>query len=297
MTPAVARAHAAKVAAFEARVVAAGTGKLDDKLGACVDALNLYAKTGRGDPAAEKRARKVLARSLHTLGLDVGKSIKPLLADGVKVFADGERVTVDPLDDDLIKTTLRKVDAKVKGKAKVLAFDVITGRAPLRTDAQIRDLAARIMAVGAPAEAASSAVAVRTAALASVKAADGSPLVWMAQPGCCGHCASMAGAVRRQEGDVFVPRLRVVDRPLPWAEDGVEAPPLHDHCRCVLVPASAGLADALAKNAARDVATGKVGHMSAPAKARAARRLLRSRAPLTPAAAKKAAALAKAAGI
>lgn len=295
--PTASRAHAAKVAAFEAKVVAAATGKLDDKLGGIVDALHVYAKTGRGNPAAEAKARKALARSLHRLGLDVGKSVRPLLADGVRVFADGERVTVNPLDDDLIASSLRKVDAKVRGKAKTLAFDIVTGRVPMRTDVQIRDLAARIMAVAAPAEATASAVAVRTAALASLKAADGSPLVWLTQPGCCGHCAGMAGSVRGPRDDVFVPRLRIVDHPLPWAEDGIEAPPLHDSCRCVLVPASAGLASALAKNAARDVAMGKVGYMSAPAKARAARRLLRSRAPLNPAAARKAAALARAAGI
>lgn len=249
-------------------------------------------------------AREVQARDrvLSSAGASrlVDEALTLVRASGLEfppAYGRGEGVDVDPLRDDLIAETVRGVDGKVRGKAESLASDIVTGRIPMRTDVQVRDLAARVMAVAAPAEAAASMVAVRTAALVSQQVADGAPLAWMTQPGCCGHCAGMAGSVQDRDSGLFLPRLMIVDHPLQWAENGIEAPPLHDYCRCVLVPATTGLANALARNAVRDVALGRVGHMSAPAKARAARRLLRSRAPLTPALARKAAALAKAAGI
>lgn len=290
------RAHALHVAAFEAQVTAAGAGRLGGQLGGFADMLRAQAKSVRGDSAAQMRLQRALARQLRQIDPVVAASIRPLLADGVTTLANGEQVSVDPLADDLIRDQLRRVDAKIRVKARRLAADVADGRAPARTDAQIRDLAARIEAVASPAEAAASMVAVRIAALASIESANGRRLVWTTQSGCCGHCTGMSGAIRTKEG-LFHPRLRLADKALPWVAGGVKAPPLHDFCRCVLTPEAPGLADALARAAVRDVAAGRVGHLSAPAKARAARRLLRSRAPLTPAAARSAEKLAKAAGL
>lgn len=291
-----AAARARNVADLEEQIVQAATADLDARLGAIADSLRAQAPAWRADPALAKRGRRALAAELRGLRPHVADSVWPRIAAGIHLDADGRAVHVEPLSDVLVRQILRRVDAKVRAKARVAAKVIAEDR--LATDVQVRHAAERIIAVGSPADAAASAVAVRSATLVAVQSAGGRPVTWVCQPLCCGHCAGMAGSVSIAATGRFLPKLHVVDNPLPWVEDpdGVDGPPLHDHCRCVLVPADPGLAAALAKNAASAVAEGKVGYLSEAAKARAARRLLRARAPLNPAVRRRAANLARTAG-
>lgn len=289
--PAAVTSRSNRVAAFEEQAVRQATRALDAKLGEIADTIRVNAAKWAADPAEAMRGRRAVAAQLRALRPQVAATVRPLISRGVSVGAAGKTVTVDPLADDLVKQVMREADAKVRAKARAAAA-TLTSRKSLRTAVQARNLADRVMAVGSPAEAAASTVAVRTVDLAGAAAAGDTPRVWVTHGGCCAHCAGFSGSVARP-GGMFHPRLKIADHPLPWVSGGVKGPPLHDGCTCVAVRESTGLADALAKATAREVATGKTGYLSAPAKARAAKRLLRARAPLTPDARKKATRLAR----
>lgn len=269
----------------------AAVAQLDDLLGTLVDLLRYAAKQWLGNSTTEATARRAIADRLRRLSPHTAAAVRPLLAGGARIVVDGRRVTVNPLDDPLIQETLKNVDAKVRIKARLAAADLATGRAPLRTDRQIRDFTERIMNVGSPAEAASVVIATRTAALAAIEAAGDTLLAWRTHPNRCKRCAAYAGSVARP-GDIFRPRYHLASQ-FPWAVNGIDMPPLHDHCRCFLEPAHPALVRRMIKEATRNTAEGKASHLSAPAKARATRRLLRTRTPLTPASARKAATLAR----
>lgn len=266
----------ARIAALEDRTVRAAVAQLDAQLQAIADDLRAQAPTWAGDPAAAMRGRRALAARVRRVRPGVAAVVRGALDDAVRAGAGGVDVTLTPRDDPLVDHVLRTVDAAVRAKASTVARLLTT--APVRTDVQTRNLAERVLAVASPGEAGASAAVVRAADLGSA-AAVGGPRTWVTQPGCCAHCAGFAGSVAAP-GQPFLPLLQVADRPLPWAAQGVVGPPLHDHCRCHAVEVTRGLPAALVKAAAADIAAGKVGYISAPARARAAARLLRTRAPL-----------------
>lgn len=278
----------ARIVAVEEATVTAATRALDLQLQAIADDLRAQAPTWRGDPAAAMRGRRALAARLRRVRPGVAVVVRAALDDAVTAGAGGVDVRVTARDDVLVDELVRTVDARVRAKASTVARRLTLD--PVRTDVQVRDLAARVLAVASPGEAAASSAVVRAADLGSA-AAVGGPRTWVTQPGCCVHCAGFAGSVAAP-GQPFLPVLQVADRPLPWAAQGVVGPPLHDHCRCHAVEVTRGLPTALVKAAAVDLAAGNVGFVSAPAKARAAARLLRTRAPLTAAARRKAQRLA-----
>lgn len=282
--------HVRRVADLEARIVAEAVRALDAQLQAIADDLRAQAKGWRDDPAASMRGRRQLADRLRKVRPGVAAVLRSRVREAVLVGGRGDVDAVSLSADELAARALREVDARTRAKARTVARLVTTAR--LRTDVQVRNLADRITAVASPAEAAASTVVMRAVDLASEQAAGGKARVWVTEPGCCVHCAGFAGSVARP-GEPFKARLTVADRSLPWAGAGVTGPPLHSHCRCVAVPETRGLADALAKDAAAQIATGRVGYASRPAVARAAARLLRTRAPLNPAARRKAAKLAR----
>jgi hypothetical protein len=78
-------------------------------------------------------------------------------------------------------------------------------------------------------------------------------LVWWSERRACIACESIAGALPDQDG-LYRPILQV-PRPDPYITEGV-IPPAHPSCRCRLVPATPGLADALRREAQREVAYG-----------------------------------------
>jgi len=264
-----------RLARLESGVVADVTRALDAELGAIADHLRARAPVWRTDPDRERVERRALARRLRGLRPSVSGAVKALLL-----------LLLLPLDDPVIRRVLVRVDALVAARARVAAGLVET--TPLRTDRQVQVLALRIIAVGAPAASAASVAVVRAVETSSRRLAVGSARVWVARPGCCVHCAERSGAVSGPDGR-FGRRVRLTDRPLPWAVGAVDGPPLHDHCRCVTVPATPGLAEAVA----RAVASASPGYVSDLQKARIARRILRSRAPLTITRARRARGLAR----
>jgi hypothetical protein len=282
------------VAALEARVVAEVSRALSAQLDAIADDLIEAAPRWKDDPATALRDRRALAARIRKVRPGAAAVIRSALEDAVRAGAgaDTDIEGIRARDDDLVDRMVRSVDAAVRAKASVVARHVTQD--PARTDAQTRRLAERVRAVASPARAAASTAVVRAADLGSVAAADGGPRTWITRPDACVHCVGYAGAVATPP-EHFRPVLEVRDRALPWAADGVPGPPLHAHCRCVAVPATQGLPRAVQKAAAVDVAAGRVGYASGPARARAAERLARSRAPITAATRRKARRTAKSA--
>jgi hypothetical protein len=284
MPDAAARAEHARLARFEGSVVAEATRGLDASLGVLSDHLRARAPAWRRDPALAVRERRALARRLRDLRPGIAAIIRGRLSAA-------ELSGGDPG----IRRALSRVDAQVRAKAANAAWLVEHIR--LNTDRQVQVLAERIMAVGAPAQAAASAVAVRAVDIAGRQAArtERKRRVWVTSLGCCVHCAERAGATAGP-GEKFGRRVRLTDRPLPWALGDVEGPPLHGHCRCLAVVETPGLADALARTVAAEAASGSLGFMSSLQRARIARRILRSRVSLNAAMVRRARALAERGG-
>lgn len=283
------RARASRIAAVVEWAIRVVVAALRRQLHGIEQDLRAQAPRWRDDPAVAMRGRRAIAARLKKVRPGVAAGIREVLHDAVEAGAPGSGV--DPREDELVARVLREADVRVRVKAAAVARQVTT--APLKTDAQVRHMAERVLAVESPAEASASVAVVRAADLASAGAAAGEPRVWIPRPDACVHCQAFAGARAVPPRQVFLPMWQVADHPLPWASAGVHGPPLHDHCRCTTYPWTRGLADALRKNASAVVAKGTAGYLSRPAKARAADRLLRTRAPLNPAARRAAAKLAR----
>jgi len=273
-----ARAHQGAFARTEEGIVAEATRALDASLAVIATALRTRAPAWRQDPALARRERRVLARRLRDLRPGVGLILTGLLASAGLTSIDRPAAMA-----------IKRVDSLIRTKARVVA--VLIERTPINTDRQVQVLARRIMTVGAPAEATASTVVVRVTEVAARAQQAGRLRVWVTALGCCVHCAERSGATAAP-GHGFGKRVRLTNRPLPWAVGEVDGPPLHDHCRCIVVPETPGLADALARATATEAATGKLGHMSTTQRARVARRILAARAPLNSAAVRKAQRLA-----
>ena len=272
-----ARLRQGALARTEEGIVAEATRALDASLAVIAAMLRARAPVWRRDPELARRERKVLARRLRDL--------RP----GVGLILAGQLAAAGLTSDRAVKDTIKRVDALVRAKARVVAG--LVERAPINTDRQVQVLARRIMTVGSPAEAAASVVVVRTVEIAARAQQAGMRRVWVTAVGCCVHCAERSGATAAP-GQRFGKRVHLTNRPLPWAVGEVDGPPLHNHCRCIVVPETPGLADALAKATAAEAASGKLGHMSSTQRARVARRVLAARAPLNSAATRRARRLA-----
>jgi len=174
--------------------------------------------------------------------------------------------------DPVVRHAVATVDAAVA----TAIHDVVEqlGR-PLETDADEEALQAAVDAVGRTAQRFTARVTNRATAIHTIALAerDNAELVWVAERDACLHCLSYSGQTAKP-GGTFSPLAGFDPHPLPWSAHGVDGPPLHDHCRCRLWPATAMNAAAAAREAERSVARGWSAYASVPERLRATARLL-----------------------
>lgn len=175
-------------------------------------------------------------------------------------------------EDPVVRHAVATVDAAIVAAVN----DVVTalGR-PVESSADEAALQAAVDAVGRTAQRFTARTTNRAVALHTIAEAerDSAELVWVAERDACLHCLSYSGQTA-PAGGVFVPLAGFDPHPLPWSAGGVDGPPLHDHCRCRLWPATAMNAAALAREAERSVARGFSAYASVPERLRAVSRLL-----------------------
>lgn len=267
-SPADARREA-EITALEAATIAAVTVVLAKLLGRVTDTLTAGWAWRDEDAARWLAARQIAARQLRAVRVNLATTAERSLTRAARLGArhagaplpDGH----DPSADDLIRATLDTIDADVRGKLERAADHVLTGR--IETPTQLADATDRIDAGRKEAATQVGTVVNRAVANGTIAAADeaGLGLVWLAERDACGSCLSMSGSVRDADG-LFYPVTVYPPRPIPWMRDGVKAPGLHARCRCRVRPATAGLSEGLAREAARSVARGWSAYDSLPAR-------------------------------
>jgi hypothetical protein len=302
----------AQIAALEAAVAAAATAGLAGTLAAVARALQ---DAFRGaDPGRWLTVRRAAARTLRGIRPDVASRVVRLLPRAAQLGAAHVGAALpaghDPAGDPLTRRALDGLDEVVRARLAVAAAVLdetppppppsqgepaaapVAGRArqvPPRprpgrrpqpaveiTPPGLEDVLGKVDAPRAVAEATAGDVVARAVAGGARAAADdaGIGLVWWSERTSCNNCNSMTGAVAGPGGK-FRPVRQLAARPLPWMAGGVDSPPLHPNCRCHLRIETPGLADALRREAEREVARGESGYDSLPARLAAVDRLLR----------------------
>lgn len=282
---------------------------------------------GKIPAATQATIRALFVAQVAQLSVDTAAAVANAATAGIRLAMRQERAVLRDLD--MTLPAIETVTADVMADpiladapaAARIAFDAELGRirawahtAPLRTEQQVADLAARAGGAARVVErdvrtAANRALNTTTVELA--KAAEppvfapivGEPrppletrilrtpsertplgpqlrVVWLAERGACLTCQALSGQVADPSSGTWFDEFATFDRrPMPvWPPDQpLMGPPRHPHCRCRLRIISASntmLPDALAREARRSVARGFSDHASRPARLGAADRLL-----------------------
>lgn len=250
--------------------------------------------TGHRDVSRVVDARQYAAGQLSAIRVDLGPQVMRFLPRAAELGAQHVDAPLPawwtPAADPGLIEAVQRADATVQAKVQQVAAQVLT--APLPTEGAVivgprawtpvrasgETLAERVAAVGAAASSAVGDVVARAVSVGAVAAASaaGVGLCWYTERGSCLSCASMAGATQGDDG-LFRPVRVFAPRIIPWLPAGVASCPAHGGCRCHLAPATPGLADALRREAEREVARGESEYDSLPARLRAVDRLLAGR--------------------
>lgn len=295
--------HEAEVAALEAAVAAAVTAGLAAHLASISSALRDAARDALTNPVRWLTARRQAARALRATRPDIARHVEAFLPRAAELGARHAGAPLptghDPAADPIVRQSLADLDRTVRRKLDGAAAAVEEGPAltpvkpllnpgapsrPSTAPVRLEETLAKVDSPAAAADAAVGDVVARVVAGGTVAAAEmaGIRLVWWSERTSCNNCKSMAGAVA-EPGGRFHRVRRFAARQLPWMAGGVDAPPLHKSCRCRAVPETPGLADALQREAEREVARGESKFDSLPARLAAVGRLLEggSRLPKT----------------
>lgn len=232
-----------------------------------------------GTAAAWRVARTDAARILTGGTVDVSRRLRNLLGRAGRVGAStvGGRVSGgwSPVSEPRVADRLLSMDQHVVGRLQAAVDAIPTERPETRGD--LTEVLKRVERAKTATQTSIGDTVHEAATAAAIDAAD-EGLVWRAERDACAACTSMAGAV--MHNGWFTPVKRYTGSQL-LAEP--VRPPLHPHCRCVLIPDTPGIADGLQREAERSVAYGWSASDSLPARLRAVDALLRtgSRLPVT----------------
>lgn len=282
---------------------------------------------GQIPPAQQTAIRALFAAQVAGLTLDVAAAVTGAIRAGMGLALRQEQPVLQQLGiglpdiSDVAADVLADPVLAGAGPAAEHAFtDEIDSilrfadAAPLRTEAQVRNLAAR---AGGAARVVERDVrtaanrALNTATVELAKAAEpsvfapviGEPrqplqtrivrtpsgrtslgpqlrVVWVAERGACLTCLALSGQVADPGTGMWFDEFATFDkRPMPVWPPGMPlmGPPRHPHCRCrlrIIAASNTMLPAALAREARRSVARGFSDHASRPARLSAADRLL-----------------------
>lgn len=280
----------AQIRLLEAAIAAAVLSDLRVRLGLVTNRLRVAFARRDADLSVWVAARQAAAGDLWSIRSTVAESTTRMLPRavmvgvrqaaeqlpaGVTVDAPVLTAGYDALSDDLTARTLEQVDTLVTQRLMVAAGRILSD--PITTPAELDTVTARVDAAVTQAQASTGTAVVRAVAggVAAVAEVTGTDRVWWAEPSACLSCASMSGSVAKP-GGLFYPVTVLTDRLIPWLADGITGPEAHGSCRCHTALATAGLPDALAREAERAVAKGESAYDSLPARLRAVSLLLRS---------------------
>lgn len=251
-----------------AAVLSGLTSRLTSVQGSLREAFGwLHADASRWWWGRQRAASELLAtRTL--IGPVLGRSLPRAAALGARHAGGALPAGHDPLAGPRARMVLDRVDGDVHARLSRAAHDVVTAR--IETPAQLTVVLDRVAVVGRVAalqvgDAVAATVADGVKAVADERVL---PRVWVAERDACGSCLSMSGSVALP-GGLFAP-VTAYGRIIPWFHDGLEGPPGHGSCRCHVAIATPGLADGLAREAARSAARGLSAYDSLPARLAAA---------------------------
>lgn len=282
---------------------------------------------GRIPPATQTLIRALLAAELAKLTVDINAAVFGAVTAGIRLAMRQERAVLRDLDvappaiDAVTANVLADPvladaghDAREAFAAELHRIREFAKAAPLRTEKQVADLAAR---AGGAARVIERDVrtatnrALNTTTWQLARAAEpsvfapvvGEPrppletrilrtpsgrtplgpqlrVVWIAERGACLTCLALSGQTADPSSGTWFDEFATFDkRPMPvWPPDQpLMGPPRHPHCRCrlrIIAAANTMLPEALAREARRSVARGFSDHASRPARLGAADRLL-----------------------
>lgn len=283
-------AYEAAVRAFELAVTTASVAAVAGPLAAILLAVYV-AWRNRVSATAQAAVRRRAAAALSRLRPDVAAALARQVVAGQRLgdlrtrnlISKSRELSTTPVGnsrdfdttDPLIRDALRAANPAVLDRLDALAARLA---APIRTDADIAAIEAAERSAAKAAERYATRVANRSVAAGAAKAAGdfGERLVWVAERDACIHCAAYAGATAEPDGD-FHPAAAFDPHPLPWSAHGLIGPPLHDWCRCRVMPATAWNVLALRREAQRSVARGFSAFDSVPQRLAASGLLLAGR--------------------
>ena len=225
-------------------------------------------------------ARQIAAGQLSTLRVDLAGQVLRFLPRAAELGAQHVDAPLpewfDPSADSTIVQALERADATVQARVQAVAVEVLAS--PLASTTQAEALAGRVTAAARAADTAVGDVVARTVATGAVTAARAANLdvTWWTEPGACLSCTSMAGSTPGDDG-LFRPVRTFAPRIIPWLPAGIASCPAHSGCRCHVAAATPGLADALRREAEREVAKGESAYDSLPSRLKAVDRLLAAR--------------------
>ena len=268
----------ARLAALEAAIVAVAAADIARRTAKAVARLRKGWMLGTA--VAWRIARQDAARLLTAGTVDVSRRLRNLLPRarrvGAATVAGTAQVGWSPLADPRIADRLLTLDQDVTGRLQSAVDAIPIERPSSRSD--LGDVITRVERAKTTTQAAVGDTVHEAATGAAIDSASG-PLVWRAERSACLACQSMAGARINTDG-WFTPVKRYTQSRL-LAEP--VRPPLHPHCRCVLIADTPGIADGLQREAERNIAYGWANHESTAARLRAVDALLTagSRLPVT----------------
>jgi hypothetical protein len=214
------------------------------------------------DPAVRERVRESLDR--------VDDTVRDRLRDVARAVADAQVTTPAQLEEvtgrvEAVASTARaRVEDVVARTVADGAHAAVYGQEPPEDSRPVGDEEEAPVAADGDEE----PPAPDEPAEPAGPAAPALDLTWWSERDACLACASLAGALPGQDG--LYRQVLAVTRASPRLTDEGCIPPLHPHCRCRLVPATPGLADALRREAQREVAYGWSAYDSLGSRLRAA---------------------------
>jgi hypothetical protein len=295
----------ARARALEAAIAAAAVAVIAARVARIVaDLRDAFTQWATSSPARWATARVYVSAQMRSIPVRLTEALTPQLWRAAELGARQAGAVLpggyDPATQYRVREMLDGIDTAVTARIRAAARAVDTGR--IDTPARLAQVTAKVDAVASTARARvedTVARAVADGAHAAMygaptpatqppeepvgggdqpsqdaTAAPGTDLVWWSERRACLACTSLAGSTPGPDG-LCRPVLQVSARVSPYIAAGV-IPPAHPNCRCRLVPATPGLADALLREGQREVAYGWSQYDSLRSRLRAADLLVRA---------------------